>query len=108
MHWHEDAIDTDEGEPEMQLPETFIHHAANHLGHPEIRSRKYPEDRGNGHNEVEVRNHEICCVKIGVQTGLRQEEAADTAADEHRDKSEGEQGCGGEPQIGAVNRPKKD
>src|SRR5260370_37059833 len=35
VHRHEDAIDPNEGEPEMNLAQGLVHHAAEHLGKPE-------------------------------------------------------------------------
>src|SRR6202040_4339541 len=102
------AVDTDERQPEMQLPERLIHHAADHLGHPEIGCSENAKDGRDGHDEVEVGYHEIRRMQVSIDAGLRQEKAADAAADEHRYETEAEQRRGSEPQIGAVDRPEKD
>ena len=74
-----------------QLTERLVHHAADHLRHPEIRSGEDPEDGGDGHDEVEVSDDEVGGVQIGVNRWLRQEETADAAADEHGDETEAEE-----------------
>ncbi len=90
MHRHENAVDADESKPEMQLSERLVHHPANHFGHPEIGAGKNSENRRHGHHEMEVGNDEVGGVQISVDGRLRQEESADSAADEHRDEAEAE------------------
>ena len=91
VHRHEDAVDADEGEPEMQFAERLVHHAADHLRAPEIRAGEDAEDGGDGHDEVEMGDDEVGGVQVGVNGRLREEEAADAAADEDGNESEAEE-----------------
>src|SRR5207245_8732868 len=84
VHREKDAIDADEGEPEVPLAERLVHHAAEHLGEPEVRAGEDAEHRGNRHHEVEVGHNEVGGVQIGIDRRLRQEEATQPAAHEHR------------------------
>src|SRR5579872_6329891 len=83
MEWHEDAVGADEGEPEMNLAQSFVHHAPVHLGEPEVSAGKDAKHRGHAHHHVEVSNHEIGGVQHDVERGLSQEESTDAAGDEH-------------------------
>src|ERR1700675_647442 len=89
MERHENAICPHEAEPEMNLAQSFVHHASAHLGKPEISSRENPEHGGDAHHHVEMSHHEIGRVKHDVDRGLSQEEPTDTAAHEHRNKAQG-------------------
>ncbi len=86
------------------FPERLVHHAANHLGHPEIGARKDSEDGRDGHYEMEVGDDKVGGVQIGVDGRLRQEESADSAADEHRNKTEAEKRRARKAQIRTINR----
>src|ERR1700740_1605005 len=86
----------------MQLAQALAHHAAGHLGEPEIGSRQNTENGGYAHDHVEMANNEIGCVEIDVDGGLREEEAAHAAADEHGDKTEGKKRGGGYPDVGSI------
>ena len=59
VHRHEDAVHANERDPEVQLTESFIHHAAKHLREPEIGGCKHAEDRSNTHHEMKVSQHDI-------------------------------------------------
>src|SRR5438309_6369778 len=59
MHGHENRVRAHEREPEMQLRQRFVHHAAEHLREPIIRCCEYSEDRRHAHNQMKVRDHEI-------------------------------------------------
>ena len=89
MKWHEDTVDADKGEPKMYFTQGVIHHAAAHLGKPEICAGENAEDGRNTHHHVEVTDDKISAVKIDVQRGLREEETADTAGNKYRDEAQG-------------------
>ena len=105
---HEDAVSADEGQPEVDLAQSLVHHAAGHLGEPEEGSAEDAEDGGNRHHQVEVAHHEVGRVQHDVDGGLSQEEAADAAADEHRDETQREQRSRIDPQLGAVHAAQPD
>src|ERR1700739_358424 len=107
MHGHENAVHAEEGEPEMPFAESFVHHPAEHFGEPEVSPGEDPEERGHGHNEMEMGNNEVGGVQIGVERRLRQIEPADTAADENRNKAQAEQRRSMETHSTAVNRRSK-
>src|SRR5437879_8392819 len=94
---HENAIGTDKGEPEMKLAQGLVHHAAGHLAEPEVRAGKDTEKGRHTHDHVEMADNEIGGVQDDVNGWLRQEKAANAAADEHGDESEREERrCGDE------------
>ena len=102
VHRHEDAVDADEGQEEVPLPDRLVHHLAVHLREPEVRAGEDAEHRGDAHDEVEVADDEVRAVQVGVDRRLREEEAADAAADEHRDEAEAEERRGREAELRAV------
>src|SRR5579863_9919369 len=85
---HEDAVCADKGKPEVNLAQSLVHHAAEHFREPEVRSAENAENGRNRHHQMEVSHHEVGGVKHDVNRGLCQEEAADPAADKHRDKTQ--------------------
>src|SRR5262249_40244720 len=54
VHWEKYAIRTNEGEPEMNFSQRWIHESAKHLREPVIEAAKCSEQRGNGHHEMEM------------------------------------------------------
>src|SRR5579862_6206699 len=83
MERHEDRVGSNEAEPEMQLAQSFVHHAAEHLGEPEIGSGKNSKHGRYTHDHMEVANHEVSGMQHDVERGLRQEESTHAAGDEH-------------------------
>src|SRR5947207_7851458 len=72
MHRNEDAINADEGDPEMELAESFVEEAAKHLGKPEVNGRKHPEDRSDTHHQMKMSSHEVSIVHWEIQGCLAQ------------------------------------
>src|SRR6516225_483702 len=58
---NEHQIERDKRDPEMKLGENFIHHAAEHLGEPEVDSRETAEEY---HREQRVMK--VCDDKVGA------------------------------------------
>src|ERR1019366_10453425 len=85
---HEDAIRSHKSEPEMDLAQGFVHHPACDLGEPEVSSGKNSEQGGDGHHQMEVADYEVGRVQHELDRRLGKEEPADTAANEHGDKSQ--------------------
>ncbi len=63
----------------------------NILGNQKYSAREHSEDRGDAHDQVEVRHHEVCVVQIQVQRRLRQEQTGEAAAHEQRNETESEE-----------------
>src|SRR5271155_2349331 len=84
---HKDAIGTDKGEPEVNLAQSFAHHATKHLGKPEISSSENTKDGCYPHHQMKVSDYEVGGVQHNVDRRLRQEETAYPATDKHRDKA---------------------
>src|ERR1700724_3827556 len=59
MERHEDGVRAYKCQPEMDLADSLVHHASEHLREPEIGPGKDPEHRGHPHHHVEVPDHEI-------------------------------------------------
>jgi len=91
MERHENAVGTNEGEPEMKLPQGLVHHAAGHLSKPEVRASKDAENGSHAHDHVRKwpTTKYVACTTMSME-GLRQEKAANAAADEHGDESRGQ------------------
>src|SRR5580692_2434791 len=87
MKRHEDGVSADKREPEMNLAQGLVHHAAEHLGKPEVGAGKDAEHRRYSHHHVEMSDHEIRGMQHDVNRRLRQEETAYSAGDKHRDET---------------------
>src|SRR5437879_1361468 len=85
---HEDAVGPYKTEPEVDPSQCLIHHAACHLGEPEVGSSEDSEDSRDCHYQMEVSNYEIGRMQHDVDRRLGQEKAAHTAADEHRNEAQ--------------------
>src|ERR1700675_3658890 len=84
---HKDAVGADEGNPEVEHAESFVHHSPGHFRKPEIGSGEDGKDCSDSHDHVEMTDDEIGGVQIDVNRGLRKKESAYTAADKHGDES---------------------
>ena len=82
MHRHENRVSAQEGNPEMPDAEALAHHAAKHLGKPEMGRSKDSEHSGHGHNQMEVCHYKICVVQVNIQRGLRQHGATQPSGNE--------------------------
>src|SRR5216683_2991954 len=91
VHRHENAIRANEGEPEVELGETLVHHAAEHFWEPIVGGGEDAEDGSDAHDQVKVSGDESGVVKWDIEHGLREEGAADSAGHEERHKAYGEQ-----------------
>src|SRR6202011_2551624 len=82
VKWHKDAVRAHEAQPEMNFPQSLVHHPPDHLGEPEVRSSEYAKHGRDTHHHVEMADDEVRRMEHDIDRGLRQEEAAHTAADE--------------------------
>ena len=92
----------------MQFAEGLVHHVAGHLREPEVGAGEDAENGGHTHHHVEVSDDEVGGMEIDVDRWLREEEAADAAADEHRNEAEREQRCRGDAQARTVQTAEPD
>src|SRR5712672_461625 len=90
MEGHKNAVGAYKGEPEVHSAERLIHHAAEHLGKPEVGAGQNAEDGRYSHDHVEMAYDEVSSVEIDVNGRLREEKAADPATNEHGDETERE------------------
>src|SRR5205807_10286554 len=88
MHGHENRVRAHEREPEMQLRQRFVHHAAEHLREPIIRCCEYSEDRRHAHNQMKVRDHEIALAQVDVQNVPCEEWSAESDSHKESHKSD--------------------
>src|SRR3989442_15030279 len=79
VHRNEDAINADEGNPEMELAETLVHETAKHLGEPEVDGRKHPKDRSYSHHQMKMSGHEVSIVHREIERRLAQHQARNSA-----------------------------
>src|SRR5882724_7784574 len=99
MEWHEDAIRARKAEPEMNFPQSLVHHSSGHLGEPEVSCREDAKHGRDTHHHVEMANHEVSRMEHDIDGGLSQEEAAHAAADEHRNKAQCKKRSGVDTQL---------
>src|SRR5882672_1470871 len=59
MKRHENAVRTDESNPEVNSAELLIQHVARHFREPEVSPGKDAEDGGDAHHHMEVADYEI-------------------------------------------------
>src|SRR5713226_7288927 len=83
MEWHKDAIRAHEAEPEVDLPQSLVHHSPGQLGEPEVSCSEDAKHGRHAHYHVEMADHEVSRMEHDVDGGLSQEEAAYAAADKH-------------------------
>src|ERR1700704_1329491 len=76
MEGHKNAVRAYKGEPEVHFAERLIHHAAEHLGEPEVGAGQNAEDGRYSHDHVEMADNEVSRVEIDVDGRLREEKAA--------------------------------
>ena len=104
MHRHENRIRAGEGDEEMNLSQPLIHHSAQHLREPIIRSSEDSEDRRNSHDQMEMANHEVSVVQGNIQHRLSQERPTESARHEQRNEADGEQHRRLQPNASAPKR----
>src|SRR4029077_4801125 len=59
MEWHKDAVRAHEAEPEVDLPQSLVHHSSGHLGEPEVSCSEDAKHGRHAHYHVEMAHHEI-------------------------------------------------
>src|SRR5580692_10218559 len=91
VHWHEDTIDADEGDPEMDLAEAFVEASAKHFGEPKEQGAQHRERRGDAHHEVEVSGNEVVAHRGGSEIVTRQKQSGQPARKKERDEAESEE-----------------
>src|SRR5208282_4350598 len=89
----------------MGFAQPFIHHAAKHLGEPEVGTGEHAEDRRHSHDHVEMSYYEVGSVEKDIERGLRQEHATQAAGHKYRDEAQGKHHRSVEAQSAAENRP---
>ena len=68
-----------QSDPEMPSAQAFIHHPAKHLGEPEVRGGKDGKHARHRHDQVKMRDHEICVVQISIERRLGKDRAGQPA-----------------------------
>src|SRR5579862_6860666 len=91
MHGKEGAPGADDGDPEMELAEGFVHEASGHEREPIVDAGKDGEGSGHCHDEMEVSDDEEGVVEVGVERGLGEDGAGEASRDEEREEAEGEE-----------------
>src|ERR1700691_213797 len=96
VHRQEDAVDADKGDPEMDMAQRFVQHAAKHLRVPEVSTGEHAEDRRHSHDHVEMPHYEVVSVEKDVERRLRQEHTTQASGHKHRDEAQGKHHGSGE------------
>src|SRR5271166_4927872 len=102
MEGHKEAICAYEAEPEMNSSQGLIHHSPSHFGEPEVSCSKDAEHGRDPHHHVEMADHKVSRMEHDIDGRLRQKKTTNTAADEHRNKAQSEQGSRRDAQLRAV------
>src|SRR6202521_562136 len=76
MEWHKDAIRAHKAEPEMDFPQSLVHHSSGHLGEPEVSSSEDAKHGRDAHHHVEMAHHEVSRMEHEIDGRLSQKEAA--------------------------------
>src|ERR1039457_2050589 len=93
MERHEDTTSAYEAEPELSLAQGLVHHSPRHLREPEVSSSENAAHRGHSRDQVEMADDKVSRMEHDVDRRLRQKEAANSAADKHRDEAQRKQRC---------------
>ena len=80
----------------MDFAERFVHETASEQRVPVIDAGKEREDASHGHDEMEVSDDEEGVVQIGVERGLGEDGAGESASNEEGDESQREKHGRGE------------
>ena len=88
----------------MDLAPAVVHHAAEHLGEPEIDRAEHAHRRAGEQHVVEVGDDEVRVVNEDVDRRGGHEDARQAADDEHRHERQGEQHRRGELNLAAPDR----
>ena len=75
----EKAVKRNEGSPEMNLVQCFVHHPSKHLWKPEGNRSKHPDNGDREKGIMKVCNHEITIMKINIQSTSAQIDSCDSA-----------------------------
>ncbi len=73
VHWPENGISPENGTPEVNFTQRFVHVAAEHFREPVVNPCKHAEERRNTHYNVKVRYHEIGIVHLYIDGRVAQE-----------------------------------
>lgn len=99
VHGEEYPVGRDECEPEVQVAQALVHHAAVHFGEPMVNPGEHSEDRRKTHYNVEVGHNEVGIVHVDVQCGVTQDDTRQTTGHKGAHQADGEQHGGSELDI---------
>ncbi len=101
VHGEEGAIEADEGEEEVNLAESFVHHPSEHLGEPERYGSEDAEKCGSKEHVVKVGDDEVGVVDVDVDGDGGHEDATESTDDELRDECDAVECDGVEADLAA-------
>src|SRR6185436_7043358 len=84
MHRVKRTVEKDEREQEVNLAPVVVHHAAEHLGKPEVNGPEYAHRRTSKEHVMEMGHNEIGVVDKNVNWRRGHKDARQAADDEHR------------------------
>src|SRR5580692_4514024 len=88
MHGHEDAIDSRERKPEVDLAERLMETASEHFWEPEKQGGENRKRSGHSHHQMKVAGNKVVAHRNGGQIGAAEKKSRDAARQEKRNKSE--------------------
>src|ERR1044071_5512527 len=88
MHAEKSEIETDEKEPEVNLAQSFIHHAAGHFGNPVVQASKHRKYRATNQDIVKMRNDEVGVMNLYIHGNAGQHNSGKTPNQEHEKETE--------------------
>src|ERR1700739_1542132 len=104
VHRHENAVDTCEGEPEMNFAEGVVQAAAKHFREPEKQRAENRERRGDAHHQMEMAGNEIVADGSGGEIVTREEDSGKPAGQKKRNEAKREKHGGVELNAGVPER----
>src|SRR5213080_303715 len=104
VHGEEGQVEEHKGEPEVNLPKPFVHHAAEYLGNPKIEPGEHAKNDP-GHNVVNVRHDVIRIVDKDIHWRRSHKNAAQATNREQGHKTQGKQHGRGEGNLATPQCP---
>src|SRR6266481_7193854 len=90
VHGHENAVDANEGQPEMDFAERLVQSAAKHFGESEKQGAENGQRRCDSHDEVEMAGDKIVADGSGGKIVGGQENPRKAAREKKRNESDSE------------------
>src|SRR6185295_4049619 len=86
MHREECNIEADKKQPEIPVPEFFVHETSGNFREPEIECTEQRKYRAANQHVVQVRNDKICIVHLQIERHGRKHQASESAQQKYHEE----------------------